>query len=169
VNPKKQSAINMQNHHMPATTALHLSFSGLQLPLQESLTNFSEWKYGYGLGLNLENKFLGGTEGRELGIGEINSGLDLSGLQALQALRFSIGASSGIHGQDMEAGQGLSLPFLGQDQTSEVDIKPVGRALPVEWHEPYCCADSTREANTYPNETDLWGPMMGNHGPSAAI
>jgi hypothetical protein len=159
----------MQNPHLPATTALHLSFSGLQLPLQESSANFSEWKYGYGLGLNLENKFLGGAEGSELGIGDINSGLDSSGLHALHALQFSIGAGSGVHGQEMEAGQGLSLPFLGHVQASEVDIKPVGSALPVEWHEPYCCADSTREANGYPNESGLWGPMMGNHGPFTAI
>lgn len=169
-NPKKQS-VNMQNHHLPAATALHLSFSGLQLPLQEtSSANFAEWKYGYGLGLNLENKFLGGGgEGGELGMGEINSGLDLSGLHALHALRFSIGAGGGVHGQEMETSQGLPLPFFGHNEASEVDVKPVGRTLPVEWHEPYCCGDSTREASGYPNETGLWGPMIGNHGPSTAI
>ncbi|KAJ4782500.1 DOF zinc finger protein 1 [Rhynchospora pubera] len=163
-NPKKQS-VNMQSHLCQPATALQLSFSGLQLPLQES-ANFGEWKYGYGLGFNLENKFLAGGEGSELGIGEINSGIDLSSLQALHALRFSIGAGGGTHAQEMEPGQELALPlpFIGHNETREVDVKPVGRALPIEWHEPYCCGDSTRD-----DETGLWGPMIGNHGPSTAI
>ncbi|KAJ3692488.1 hypothetical protein LUZ60_012838 [Juncus effusus] len=148
VNPKKGNA----GHHLPVTS-LQLSFSGMQLPFQEH-HNFADWKYNYGGELN--------------NIGDVNNGL--VDLHALNALRFSIGMSGGMQVPIMDANQGFEIPFLGHEEVNEVDVKPVGRVLPIEWHDTYSCGDNNRETmNYYPSEANIWGAMNENHVPSTNI
>ncbi|XP_038990362.1 dof zinc finger protein DOF5.6 isoform X2 [Phoenix dactylifera] len=169
-------------------TDLHLSFSGVQFPHLDSLTdtprslNFMECRYNPMHGFSsagdldlMDTKFgamLGSSRGHifmgeaGVGLGEASHGFALgAGFHGVSPLGFS---ADGNHGALVEACQRLTLPFEAQEEPNAAEVKPDSRILSLEWQDQ-CCADAGHESGGYSNNLGLWAGMINVHGSSTTI
>ncbi|EHA8587209.1 dof zinc finger protein DOF5.6 [Cocos nucifera] len=169
-------------------TDLHLSFSGVQFPHLDSLTdtprnlNFMECKYNPMLGLSspgdldlMNTKFgamVGSSRGHTflgeaagMGLGETSHGFTVGGFHGVSPLGLS---AEGNHGAFVEACRRLALPFEAQEETNAAEVKSDNRILSLEWQEQ-CCADAGRESGGYSDNLGLWAGMINVRGPSTTI